>query len=412
MTRSLPFALAALLAVPTAAADAAKKDGPYRLDLEAAAYGGAFDGYGIREQSGGMAIVEVSAQPEVRGEALSLEVPLRIAHRETFGTELSETTGAVDLEPWWQATRALRVGLDAGLVGASRPDWEDLYQRNPTTGALAPTDRYGYLAWRAGLQLYARPGRHQHLRASYRFVSYDYVDDPEYNPNVAEGGDPMHLTPGDQDDHKLDVSWSYRKKTWALALRLDYTRRNEQVLLARSARTGSTRAAPGSPLYSTPLQRTSLWEPSAELTLEPATSVELSVRYGYDVQDDLYQGYYSYGQHHPRIVARWAMTRRLAAAARYEGWFRTYGPNSTEPVSQGGTRKLDYGDRRVSSRFLLGGEVEYALRKGLVARARVEFVDRGTNYYDYVPPPEGTSSYDIDWDYTNLTAFAGIEYRL
>lgn len=407
MKKIPPAAIAVLLASAASAADPAPKEAPYALDLRAAAYGGAFDGYGIRKESGGLVVLELSATPEARGRrSWFVELPVRASHRATPGADLSETLLGADVEPWLQISPGFRAGLTGGVVYLSRPDWEDLYQPQPD-GSLAPTDRYGYLAWRAGIQAYGRPARHQHLRVRYRFVSYDYVDDPNYNPNVVEGGDPMHLTPGDQEDHQVDLSWSYRQRTWALALRLDYTRRNELVLLSRSARTGSTRLAPGSPLYTTPLQRTSLWEPSAELTLEPLRRVELAIRYGYDVQDDLYQGYYSYGQHHPRVVARWAATDRLAAAARYEGWFRTYGPNGTEPVSAGGTVKLEYGDRRVSSRFLLGGEVEYLLAKGLLARARVEYVDRGTNYYDYVPP---ASSYDIDWDYLNLTAFAGIEY--
>jgi hypothetical protein len=394
MKKTVLCALATLLALPAAGADGGSREGPYVLDLHAAAYGGAFDGYEVREESGPLAVVAVRAQPEVRGRAWFLEVPFRVSHRETFGVGLSETGGSFDLEPWLQLSRSLRVGLDAGVAGRSRPGWADLYND------LQPTDRYSYLAWRAGVQAYARPGRHQHLRLRYRFVSYDYVDDPDFDPNAGSATyDPMHLTPGDQDDHLVDLSWRYHRRAWAFAVRIDFRRRSEQVLLARKARTGSTAAVPGGPPYTTPLQETDLWEPSVELDLTPVDSIDLSLRYGYDVQDDLYEGYYSFAQHHPRVIARWAMTPRLAAVGRYEGWFRTYGSD--------GTDNLDSGTRRVSSRFLLGAEVEYALGKGLLGRASFEYVDRGTNYTDYAPPGAA-----IDWDYTNVTTFAGLEYRL
>ena len=42
-----------------------------------------------------------------------------------------------------------------------------------------------------------------------------------------------------------------------------------------------------------------------------------------------YQGYYSLTGHHPRVVAKLAVTDHLTARARYEGWYRTYGPNSS-----------------------------------------------------------------------------------
>ena len=400
------FALAAAVAAallpsaPVRAQDVVKdppKDWRSNLQLEAATYGGAFDGEGTRTDSGGVAVLELRGSPALHREGWWLDVPFRLAHRETFGASLSQTTGAIDLAPWFVLTRTLRVGLEAGVYGRSSPDWPDQYQRDPVTGALAPTDRYGYFAARGGAVLYARPAQHQHVRARYRYVSQDYQTDPNFDPN-----NPMHLTPRSNTRHELGGSWRYVEHAWALAFHLDYTRRYETELLARNAGTGGTSGG------TNPLQVTSLWAPAVELELRRLLDgrLELSLGYGLDVQDDTFQGYYSYTEHHPRVVARLDVTRRLSAAARYEGWFRTYGPNGTSPS------RLDYGTRRESARFLLGGEVGYQLGGGLTARANVEYVDRGTNYPDYVPPPAGTSAYDINWDYTNLYAVLGLEYRM
>lgn len=392
-------ALAALAALPAGAAEP-PEERPYALDLTAATFGGAFDGLGVRRDSGSMAVLELSAKPEVRGDRWRLEAPFRVAHRETFGADLSETTGGLDVEPWYQASKRLRIGLEAGAFGAIRPDWPDLYQRDPATGALAPTDRYGYFAWRAGTQLYARPAPHQHLRARYRFVSYDYVADPAFD----EIDDPNHLTPRDRTEHQVDASWRYREDAWAFGAGLDYTRRHYTTLQSRNARTGGT----PDPLTGerNPDQELSIVEPSAELDLTRLEGrLDLSFRYGVQLQNDPYQGYYSSTTHHPRVQVKLAATPRLALQAALEGWYEIYGAD--------GSTRLDAGDTtRVDLRTKLGGEVAYRLGGGLSARAEASWLKRSTNYRDYVPPPAGTSAYDIRFDYTNLTVLGGLEYKL
>ncbi len=397
-TIPLLAALAALAALPASAADDATQR-PHSLDLTAGTYGGAFDGLGVRRESGGLAVVEASGSPELRGDAWRLEAPFRVAHRETFGADLSETTGAIALEPWYQASPGVRLGLEGGVLGAHRPDWPDLYQRDPGTGALAPTDRYGYLAWRAGARLYARPARHQHLRASYRYSSYDYVEDPVFDEVL----EPMHLTPRDRAEHQLDASWRYHEKTWAFGARVDYTRRHYTTLQARDARTGAT------PDPTTgernPDQELSIYEPSAEIELERLEGrLDLSFRYGLEVQDDAYQGFYSYTGHHPRVQVKYAASDRLSLEAALEGWYRTYGAN--------GSTRLESGTDRTDSRTRLRGELGYRIAGGLSARGEVEWVKRTTNYRDYVPAPLGTSDYDIRFDYTNLSVLAGLQYKL
>ncbi|HET8541645.1 MAG TPA: hypothetical protein VFL83_17335 [Anaeromyxobacter sp.] len=391
-------AAALLCGAPARAQDVVKdspKDVRSNVRLELATWGGGFDGEGTRTDSGGVAVIEAKASPRLRREGWWLDVPFRVAHRQTFGATLSQTTGGLDLEPWFVVSKALRVGLEAGAYGRWAPDWPDQYQRDPITGALAPTDRYSYLAVRGGAALYARPAAHQHLRARYRYVAQDYSHDPDFQPNLTPG----HLTPRDNRRHELDLHWRYTQRAWALALRLDWARRSEQELVSRDALTGSINF----PANPNPLQVTNLWTPSGELELRDLLGgvLELSLGYGIEFQEDTWEGYYSYTEHHPHVAARLELTKRLAATAQYEGWFRTYGPNGTAPG------RLDYGTRRESSMFRVTGELGYRLRDDLTARAVVEYTDRRTNYPDYTPPGS-----DIDWDYVNLYAVFGLEYRM
>jgi hypothetical protein len=395
-TITLLAALAALTGLPALAEDPAPAR-PYALDLTAATYGGAFDGFGVRRDSGGLAVVEVRGTPEVRGEGWRIEAPFRVAHRATFGADLSETTGALSVEPWLQASPRLRVGAEAGVLGAERPSWPDPYQRDNATGALAPTDRYGYFAWRAGAQLYARPGAHQHLRAHYRFASYDYRQDPRFDELL----EPMHLTPRDRTEHALEGSWRYVEKAWALGLRADYTFRDYATLLARDRRTGSSAG--------NPTQQLSIWEPAAELELDRLEGrLALSFRYGMQLQSDPFQGYYSSTTHHPRIQVKLEATPRLAVKAALEGWFERYGPDGSTHLEGADTRRVD-------DRTKLGGEVAYRLGGGLSLRGEVSWLRRTTNYQDLVqltPSLTTGRTYDIRYDYTNTTVLAGLEYKL
>lgn len=384
MTRIHAAALAATLlaAAPAGAQQARKDDRRLGLHLEAATLGGALDGEGVRTDSAGVAVISVKADPELRGDGWYLDVPFRVAHRQTFGADLSETTGAASLEPWVQLSKRVRVGLEAGIVGANRPGWPDLYQPG-----RAPTDRYSYLAWRGGVQAYARPGAHQHLRARYRYAAYDYVQDAAFD----EALDPMHLTPRDRARHELDASWRYRQDAWALGLRLDASRTTYDTLLARLAGTGAGNAEGVK-------QEMTDVEPSVELELvRMGGALELSFLYGLETRDDPYQGYYSYTGHHPRVQAKFALSPKLRGVARFEGHYLTYGAN--------GSTRLDSGTRRTDARTELGAELSYALGGRVSAVAEAELVRRSTNYRD-------STTYGIDWDYTNASVLGGVRFEL
>jgi len=377
-------ALAALIAAaPARAPEPPKKDRRLVLRLEATALGGAFDGQGVRTDSGGLAVIEVRASPELRGSGWGIGVPFRVARRQTIGADLSETTGAVDAEPWFQVSKRVRLGLTGGVAGASRLGWPDLYQPG-----RPPTDRYSYVAWRGGAELYARPAAHEHLRARYRFVSYDYVQDAAFDETL----DPMHLTPRDRSRHEADLSWRHHQEAWALALRLGASRDRYATLLARQA--GSGAASPTGDK-----QELVDVEPSVELELSRmGGKLELSFQYGFEIQDDPYQGYYSYTGHHPRLLAKLAFSDRLSGRVRYEGWYRTFGPD-------GSTRLDGTATRRKDSRMAVAAEAAYLLGGRLSAVAEAEFVTRSTNYTD-------STTFGIDWDYTNLSFLAGVRYEL
>jgi len=378
-----PAALAALLAAAPARAPEPPKDKRFVLHLEASALGGAFDGQGVRTDSGGLAVLEVRASPEIRGSGWGIGLPFRVARRQTIGADLSETSGAFDAEPWFQVSKRVRLGLTGGVVGASRLNWPDLYQ----TGR-PPTDRYSYLAWRGGAELYARPAAHQHLRARYRFVSYDYVQDAAFDETI----DPMHLTPRDRTRHEVDLSWRYHQEAWALALRLDASRDRYATLLAREAGSGAASLTGEK-------QELVDVEPSAELELSRmGGKLGLSFQYGLEIQNDPYQGYYSYTGHHPRLLAKLAFSDRLTGRVRYEGWYRTFGPD-------GSTRLDGTATRRKDSRTAVAAEAAYALGGRFSAVAEAEFVKRSTNYTD-------STTFGIDWDYTNLSFLAGVRYEL
>jgi hypothetical protein len=210
----------------------------------------------------------------------------------------------------------------------------------------------------------------------------------------------MHLTPLDRDTHELLASWRAAYETFAGALRVEYQHRQDKVLLARNAGTGSTSG------YSNPLQRLDLFEPSIELEgRRLAGRLGVSLGYGYVVQIDPFQGYYSYTGHHPRLQLDCAIVETFRARARAEAWIFEYGPQSTSPS------RLASGTRRYDRRVLLSAGLDYRLTEMLVASLDGRWVKRDTNYADYTPGVNPASRfYDIRWSYSNFEVLAGIEY--
>jgi len=393
MKRILALAPALALLVSATPARAADDDAPkWTFDPRVGLYGGAFDGWGVRRDSGALLLTEAALTPELESGRWQLDLPVRFAHRQTFGATLPETSGSVGVEPEYRVMRRLRLGAEASVGGAWRPGWEDLYQRD-ALGHMPGTDRYSYLTGRAGVSLHAIPTSGHHLRIKYRYAAHRYGEDPAFDPAA-----PMHLTPRDNGQHQLEASWRILGERYATAFRVDYVHRQDLTLLARDAGTGGTSGNPEQELDTA--------EPSVELELRKlGGAADVSLRYGYEVQRDPFQGYYSYEGQHPRLVVSSPLTDKLHGELRAEAWLRSYGPDSKANTSDGA--------RLYDRRFALGGELRYALAGGLALRAEAEWVTRDTNYPDYVPGVyPATRYYDVQWSYDNVRAIAGLEWRM
>lgn len=403
-----------LLAASPAAAQsaAAGKDG-WSHELSLALHGGAFDGLGARDVAGAFAEVEARFTPELRAGVWRLSLPLQLDHVQRFGFDvkaapgeslsLNETRGEAGFRLENRALRRVRFSLLGSVFGSFKPSWPDLYQRN-VLGEYRGTDRYGFMAWDAGAGLTLQPAPKQFLRLEYRYARYDFPDDPNYDPLA----DPNHLTPGDRDLHRFEVSWRILADAYAMAFELAASRQESFDQLARDAGTGTTHYA----TTPNPDQVLVEMEPAVEVQLRRLGGHgEVSFRYGYEVQNDTFQGYYSYGGHNPRLLASWEVTDRLTGDLKVEAWLREYGPSSKDPAT------LEDGQRRWDRRGEVRARLRYALRGALSLVGQAEYAVRSTNYPDYVPgvypapPRDEFAYYDIGWDYTNVSAFVGVEYR-
>src|SRR6266545_4195629 len=160
--------LASLLAAPAAGSEASPAEGADGTQawtlghVKLGAYAGAFDGRGVRTASGGAALVEGTAAPTMKTGAWKLDVPLRFHHFQTFGASLSETYGSASVGIEDRVAKALRLGASLGVTPFAR----------------------------------------NHLRLKYQYVHTGYVRDPNFRLDR-----PMHLTPRDNGQHRLESSW-------------------------------------------------------------------------------------------------------------------------------------------------------------------------------------------------------------
>lgn len=388
----------ATLVEPAASpANPSSQPAAWSIDWRLFAGAGAISGLGTRVDSGGLLLVDGALTPAWNSGRLEVALPLRLASRITPGASLPETRARAAVEPVWKATPILEMGAELGVGNTWRLGWEDQYQRT-AAGVMSPTDRYSYLAWLAGARLYLQPWAHQHLRLRYRFEDVSYVRDPAFDP-----AKPQHLTPRDQIQHELNLSWRYVRRSYAVALRLQTAFRRDSVYLARRAGTGGSSG--------NPFQELNDFEPSLEVEWRRLLrgALDLSARLGYEIQQDLFQGYYSYTGLHPRVQADWTVRPGLTAAASVEAWRRLYGPNS-----KAATEDLA---RLYAHRLRVAGELAYQLRSNLWLRGEASWLTNDTNYPDYVPgvypaPPRAPDGYyDIKQDYDNLRAVIGVEWR-
>ncbi len=376
-----------------------EKAAPVDVEVRASAEGGAFSGLSVRRDSGGQAVASASAQMRLQQQGWRLSVPLRASHRQTFLASLSETRGRLNPEVQWKLGD-LRLAMEALAAGTYRPRWPDLYQPAGAPGAYLPTDRYSHLDLGAGARAWLQPLEHHHARVDYGISYVNYADDPLFDPGAI-----THLTPADHVSHEVDLSWRYREGPLSLAARLDAGLRNGLVAPARQALTGGV--APGGRKESL-----ALLEPGVEAELELwGERVEVRARYGFELQQDLYQGYYSYTGHNPRLRLRFQPLEPLAISLESELWFRTYGPSSY--AAGPNHPPLLYGSRLTDRRYGAELGASYQLLRGLNLTARLSWVSRRTNYPSYEPGVfPSTRQYSIVWSYDNYAASAGLSYQL
>ncbi len=401
-------ALGIVLAIAAASpAHAGKKKKAKKKDrttvlAEAETRGGVLTGEGTVRQTAAFAAVEATVTPRIERGRWRFDLPVEVTDRETFGATFPERSGEVDPEVRWKRGARLHAAGHAGVAGTWRPDWPDPYQPAPG-GEMLPTSRRSHLDVFAGAELGGIPVRHHHARAELEFRRVDYDADESYDPIDA----PTHLVPGDTDSIDLDTSWMYHADAWKLGGAVEVSYQHWRQQYARDAGDGATHAGSGGPPPN-PLQSTIGVEPAVvgEIT---RGALEVDVSYGVPMQKDLFQGYYSFVEQHPELDVTVDLARVDVKVSTDLRW-RSYGANSYAPAPPDHPA-LDFGTRRSDRTFTSALDVTVPLRGGLAAIAGIAYKMRRTNFPDYTPGVFPMSQqYSIDWDYDDVTAFAGVSW--
>lgn len=406
----IAIAIATMIVTPAQAGKRKRKAKPpeptgwvVRLRAEAEVDAGAMSGRGTIRDGGGFVRATAEATPSARRRWLELALPVSIADRETVGTHLPERAGDVDARIKLRHGPKLRGGVHAGVGGTWRPAWPDPYQ--PLAGgALGATSRQSHWDREAGAEVAGIPLRHQHARLKYDHTVVDYDDDDAYDPIDA----PTHLVPGDHTEDEVEATWKHHGRSWKLGGSVELLWERWAKAYARDAETGLTHAGSGGPPPN-PLQRAFTITPTivGELT---RGDVELSFEYGVAFSDDPYQGYYSYVEQRPEVAVEAPLPGDLHVEADAALRWRSYGAGSYAPAPPD-RPAFDFGDRRSDRAFDLDVDLRRPLAGHLDVVAGLDLRVRRTNYPDYVPGVYPASrSYDVDWDYDDLTVWLGVAW--
>ena len=366
--------------------------------------GGGMSGYRERKEDFGFIRGAAVFEPTLRVGDLVLALPVGVAHRETIGASLSESRASFTFEARYRFSRAFRAYAFAGLQVVDRPNWPDL--RQPTADGHLGTDRYSYGTRRVGGGVTVHPARRHWLRSSYEYRLADYDADPAFQPIEH----PTHLAPFDHEKHLADLAYHYSTRRLRIGVGADGFIKHNFFWFSRDAHTGFTHAAPRG-REPNPLQTLGRVVPRVDVKLKPLKNqLELYLRYAHELQEDPFQGYYSFSGPNPRIELRYSPVALLWLHAGAELWWRRYGAGS---YRQGiGHPELDSGDRRHDHRVSTELGAKLSLGKVCALTLQGSYLLRETNFPDYEPgvfPP--TRNYSIDWDYRNFRVEAGIEAR-
>lgn len=386
------------------------------VDAEASLAAGGLTGDGIhRGPDGGpvaMTVVAADIEPSLRWNLLTLSLPSKLEHRETWGGHLSRTNASSSLALEIKPMRQFRGTLEVGVAAQSKPQWLDPYQPIddiPDNGLVA-TDRRGHVDMNFGARVMAVPWSRTWTRLNYGFVRSTSVQDPAFDPLER----PNHLTPRNHDEHSVRASFKTTLGSLKPSIGVNVFRRDWFFVFARDKGTAATHAGPGG-TPPNPLQSFHgvEMEPGAELTLLDGALV-LDVGWRLRLVQDLYDGYYS------RMENRFSMgvdtstgpeELMLETKTRLDVNTVIYGDNAYAVAPN--HPPLDYGDRRELRRWTLSFAVRFPARASVRAFAEVAATAQVTNFPDYAPGVFPTTrSYVVDWDYQTARAMVGLEMAL
>ena len=364
--------------------------------------GGALSGDGIQAAGGPAIAADVSLFPRFFGPLGRVGLRLDVKHRQSLGFGLAE--GKADLGILAEFTPGpFSARGDVGLVGVWRPRWEDPYQ--PTAeGELLLTDRFSYFGPRLGGRFAVYPHDAHRIVFAYELARLDYPEAPNYDP-----ADPNHLSPGSHTKNEVDLYWRFAPDGVRLEVGARLAHKAYSDRPARDAGTGLTHASASSSTPSNPLASEVDVEPRVAVRIAlPKVPVELRMGYTLEIQEDLYEGYYSYLGHNPSLGVVVDVEDRFELASSIGVILRRYGPDSYEEGSK--HPPLDQGERRTDNRYRADLDVRIPIREHWTVLVDSSLLVRRTNFPDYEPGVfPSKSQYEISWDYENWTVMAGIE---
>ncbi len=377
----------------------------FESELGVEGRGGYFSGEGTLRESGGFIESAADAQLDFSKQRWRIRVPISAARRQAVGTDLNENRGRIGAAVRYRQGPKLKLTWRADLAGRQRSNWPDQYQPN-TDGSLKGTDRFSRWSPKLGFDLAAVPFFRQHIQLEYSFERFDYRQDPAFAAVDA----PTHLVPGDRTEHRLHLSWLHTTSVWKLGGGADAKLEQSAFAFSRDAGTGLTHAgAGGTP--PNPLQRLRSTEPFLRATYGRIKNrFRINLRYGFEINDDTFQGYYSYTEHRPSVLLSLRPDTKTKLKLRAALYWRRYGANS---YAVGGSHPaLDYGDRRVVHRGTGSVNLERTISSNWALIGGIKVAISRTNFPDYMPGVfPSTRNFNIDWDSDNWQANAGAEWR-
>lgn len=289
-----------------------------------------------------------------------------------------------------------------------RPSWPDLYQPNPlgpglptdpNFGAYLPTDRNSFHKLIAALEFEYSGISKFTLKGDGGYKRNIQYIDPNFNANI-----PFHLTPTTYGGIVFDLEGIYEASpTTDLQLSNDFEWRSYDIALARDAVTGLTHATTTpNQLYSQINNETKL----AATFKSKKSHIEFTPFFGFIVNVDPFQGYYSYLGIEPGLQLE-GKIHRFSYALKVSFEMQNYGANGFDPAKTQDKKAL-------YKYYLKGGlELKYKIHKHVELFLDGEVYNKWTNYPSYTPgqPPVAGKNYSINFSFANYLISSGVTFK-